>query len=483
MHNVWHPVKTIRLHLGIRERFLSIVFLILAGWFFLGQAHALIISQRGNRPVRDPGWPDGAVTVANLPLRVGWAEGPPYGGGQWTFYYRGDTSALQMVLEQFAAIQSDRLVVVLHEGTGSSPFVDTSYDWSFQVWVPTNWDRLYNNPQILFDAESPGFRQRVAAPRLDVWLVPGGLECERLKMPTNIMIEDARATSNGFKPGSGSAIRATLSDAATGSPISAATIVAEVYQNPQRYRVVTEVTRNNQEAIELANIPPGNYRIKTMAAGYVPRVLGNVRFGSNDFKEFNETMSRPVTATGIVVDETEHPLSGVKIKAVLIMGADGRGYRLPETPETISDNDGRFQLNGLPIGVIQVRASLSGYHHRCLPSDVIKVPNADDSPNPVLRMQATGKVRIQLIDEHGKLSPQRYGAVSVYIQAAVGQIPGSWGGAQNATNGVCVFEDVPPGEYRVSGTQFLRGENHTDAGSQPVTVIARKTVEVKLLEP
>src|SRR5262249_39225963 len=86
-------------------------------------AHALILTGEGNAPVRDPGWPRGALAVANLESRAGWAEGPPFGGGQWTFFYRGDTVALQKALDAFADIVSDRLEVVLHAGGGSSPFL------------------------------------------------------------------------------------------------------------------------------------------------------------------------------------------------------------------------------------------------------------------------------------------------------------------------------------------------------------------------
>ena len=50
---------------------------------------ALILTGTGNQPVHDPGWPVGAVEVANLPSRIGWWEGPPFGGGEWHFEYPG----------------------------------------------------------------------------------------------------------------------------------------------------------------------------------------------------------------------------------------------------------------------------------------------------------------------------------------------------------------------------------------------------------
>ena len=60
-------------------------------------APALIMVGKGNAPVADSGWPAGALDVANLKTRVGWWEGPPFGGGEWTFLYRGDTAALEEI--------------------------------------------------------------------------------------------------------------------------------------------------------------------------------------------------------------------------------------------------------------------------------------------------------------------------------------------------------------------------------------------------
>src|SRR5688500_13088747 len=81
---------------------------ILAGAFLalLVAAPALGLIQvgRGNDPVRDHNWPAGSLDVANLKTRVAWMEGPPFGGGQHTFLYRGDTAALQAALDLFGKI-------------------------------------------------------------------------------------------------------------------------------------------------------------------------------------------------------------------------------------------------------------------------------------------------------------------------------------------------------------------------------------------
>src|SRR5579862_3799896 len=85
-------------------------------------ASALITSESGNRPISDPGWPDGALTLANLQSRVGWWEGPPFGGGEWQFLYRGDAQTFSNALATFAAIRALSLELVLHDGPETNQF-------------------------------------------------------------------------------------------------------------------------------------------------------------------------------------------------------------------------------------------------------------------------------------------------------------------------------------------------------------------------
>src|SRR5437764_1236577 len=86
-------------------------------------AQALILVGRGNDPVQDHNWPAGSLELANLKSRVGWYEGPPFGGGQHCFLYRGDHNALQQAIDLFARIGAPQLEVVVHEGPSSSAFL------------------------------------------------------------------------------------------------------------------------------------------------------------------------------------------------------------------------------------------------------------------------------------------------------------------------------------------------------------------------
>jgi len=73
-------------------------------------ASALISVHEGNDPVQNLGWPDGAEAVANLPERLGFEEGPPFGGGEYLFRYRcRDTAQFNEALQRFGAIRTPRI--------------------------------------------------------------------------------------------------------------------------------------------------------------------------------------------------------------------------------------------------------------------------------------------------------------------------------------------------------------------------------------
>src|SRR5436305_2104798 len=85
-----------------------------------------LISVGSNAPVSDQNWPAGALDLANLKTRVGWWEGPPFGGGEWCFQYRGDTAAFNEAFAAFARIKSPQLLLVIHEGPGDCQFLKDS---------------------------------------------------------------------------------------------------------------------------------------------------------------------------------------------------------------------------------------------------------------------------------------------------------------------------------------------------------------------
>jgi len=93
-----------------------LLILVCAASLNLPTASALISIALGNDPVRDAGWPEGTLAVANLKCRVAWWEGPPYGGGERHFLYRGNTDTFIQALAAFADIRSPVIELAVHNG-------------------------------------------------------------------------------------------------------------------------------------------------------------------------------------------------------------------------------------------------------------------------------------------------------------------------------------------------------------------------------
>jgi hypothetical protein len=411
-------------------------------------------------------------------------EGPPFGGGQWTFFYRGGTDRLQEALKGFSAISSDRLEVILHDGRGTSRIAGSDgFDWSFEVWVPENWKRLFNNPSRFFGTDHPDVGKPLPAPRLDVWLRTDGLDWSKIKVPPIVVVQDQRATSNGFPPGSGSAVRLTATDY-QGTVVPGAKL--QIAVTGDKTTVMKEATANAEGAILATGIEPGTYRLAATAPGFAPRLLEHGQFGANDYRVFTARLAPAGKLVGRVVDRDEQPLSKVTVQPLGLLGPDGLGYPMPEMPEAISDDSGHFQLSGLPVGRLRLRARLADYHYPWSPKDVMEA--RDDtktgSPTCVLKMVPTGSVRVQLVDAQGKpLGFARQGEAYVHIQDADRTGIGSWGGGgQVDTNGVCEFKSVPPGRYRLSRKPFLEEGQASNVNEIILTVKPRQVNEARITQ-
>lgn len=192
-----------------------ILLLICAASLNLPSASALITFGLGNDPVRDAGWPEGALKVANLKCRVGWWVGPPFGGGEWHFLYRGDTETFVQALTAFADMRSPVVELVIHNGleidsilkSMNKQGLDPRVDWTFTVWNPENWNRLYNDPKQVSLASNPNFRKPVAPPRMDVYVGGGLLDWNAVRVPSAIRVRDERVSAASVNPTDGALVR------------------------------------------------------------------------------------------------------------------------------------------------------------------------------------------------------------------------------------------------------------------------------------
>jgi hypothetical protein len=436
---------------------------------------------RGNTPVNDPGWPTGALDVANLKTRVGWYEGPPFGGGEWVFQYRGDVNALNEALKALAAIRAPALQIVLHDGPANSQFLaddkdpkaDTHYDWSFTVWVPASWHRLYNDPRSTFMADQPNFRQPVAPPRIDVFLTPK-LDWKRVAVPDGVQVIDERVGPPA--PGKGALIKGDVFDMASGKPVPSAILKVEANKKDDQRKWETAATATGDKLgrVDLANIPPGHYRLVAAAPGYAPRMIGYREIKDGQAEKLVVQLSAAAKLTGAVTDGEGKPVPNLKVRASNTMGIDGRGYPLPDNPEVTTDDKGQFTLTDLPTGYAQGWVYGENYFHQ----DSLKlydVPTQPYSRTPgplALKVVRTGAVKGQVIAKNGK--PATNGTIHV---EPPGDPIGKWGGSMNLKpDGTFEFEHVPPGPYTVSTEPQFSGTPNPNAVQ--ITITSGKTTEV-----
>ena len=465
---------------------------------FVSPASALILVGRGNAPVRDAGWPEGTLAVANLESRVGWWEGPPFGGGLWSFNYRGDTAAFIQALTNFAAIRAPALDLVIRDGPQENTFLkdekdpktDTRVDWTFTVWVPASWHRLYNNPKIVFDAINPNSRKPVDPPRLDAYIGGGQVDWAKVTVPPNIRLRDERASTAGVDLSGGSVVRAEFYDMDSGKPVSGAHLIIEnvswqagpnAHWDKERF---AEAVSDVAGRVQIEKIPPNTIRVSVTADGYAPRQLDQHTHVRPEFLKFAVELAKVASIRGIVTDAEGTAIKGVKVRTQTEIASngfgynDGRHYEPPDTWSVETDDAGRFELTGLPAGYAQLYATARGYHFSDLHT-IHEVP----ATNVVLRLRRASGILVKIIDKDGRpLSRLDGNPLIVEVVPKEGSKVGSWGGSATVKDdGTYEFENVSPGEYRISSHPNPSSGRRKYAPEQIVTVKPGEPVSVKIV--
>jgi hypothetical protein len=455
-----------------------------------GRVHALITGARGNSPVENHGWPEGCVEVANLSTRLGWWEGPPFGGGEYHFEYRGDVNLFQTALDLLAKVESKERVLIVHDGPIESfwlkdekdPKNDARYDWSFTVWNPKSYDQLYNNPKSTFSARDPSghFRQPLPQPQIDVYIggapAGAGVDWSRVTVPPGVTVKDERASANGYPPDAGSVLRGRVTDLATSQPIGGAKVVVTKYSGKgQEYEDVASATAGDDGKFELLHVPSGSFRIHAMANGYATRLIGYATFRGDTLKEFpSATLAAAKQLSGGVALGDGKPVAGLTVRVDSLISADGKGYIPLDSPQAVTDAKGHFTFDGLPAGSCQLFVHGTGYTQKA----VLKRHNipADDL---VIRMSAAGNVRGKLT-RNGEVPTDQSYIASIIPEG--GERVGAWSGGMDVkADGTFEFTDVPPGRYTVTARPnpgpVLKGK---DPNEKAIVVESGKTIEIEI---
>jgi len=265
---------------------------------------------------------------------VGWWEGPPFGGGQWNFLYRGDTETFTQALANFAAIRAPALDLVLHDGPHENIFLknpnaDTRVDWTFTIWVPANWHRLYNNPTSVFGADDPNFHKPVDPPRLNVYLGDGGgVDWAEVSVPANVRVHDQRASASGVDLSGGTVISAEFFDMDSAKPISDVQLVVERMSwqtnlNPHwDHKLVAKGVSDASGGIQMKNVPPGFRLIRVTADGYAPRWIDQSQHDHPEFLKYSVELAKAASLRGIVTGTDGRPIKGATVRATTLLGSD-----------------------------------------------------------------------------------------------------------------------------------------------------------------
>jgi hypothetical protein len=459
--------------------FRPLAILIACGMLLSGtsSAWALITGSIGNDPIPDSNWPEGTLAIANLKNRLGWWEGPPFGGGEYHFLYRCDAKALNETLVLLSKIDAPVVEVEVHSGPQDSFWLnnradlnqkgadkgklDSRIDWEFVVWTPGSYHRLFNHPSAIISADQPNFRQPIPAPKLAVYVGGGLIDWKNVQVPKNVKIVD-HVTDR--KPGVVTAsLKGKVYNIVTSKPVNEATISLTKHDKQGKAESVQSVQTDKSGVFEIKDIPAAVrtvwYSLSVESEGLAARNLGYRTFEPGSTQNLTTYLSPLEKVQGRVVDDQDQPVVGAEVSAMTILGIDGKGYTMKDRPAVKTDAEGRFTIE-LPAGSVYMSCR-SG---QLLQKNFLKlheVPTRD----MLLEMEGTTTVTIRLINDQNQPISDKV----VSLEPKRDPI-GKWGGMSNTdAEGKVVFEGVPPGEYviRPDGPNAKHTKAVTIRGGKP----------------
>ena len=416
-------------------------------------AHALITGGEGNEPIENPRWPAGAAAVFNLPARIAYWVGPPFGGGQWHGEFRGATPLLNATLADFAKVDVKDKRLVIHDGVGHSFWLNPNreatktqssrIDWVVVVWEDDAWQRVSQFAVGL----RPGDVDPEGGPVASIDVFAGGsVNWADVEVPEGLEVIDERLEAHGFALTDGVVLEGDVVDLADRKPIPSRIELQRI--EPQssggyRYTSEREIDADASGHWLLKSVPEGRYRLVASADGYAPRVVGHIQTDAQPgWQHLACGLSRTATIEGTVTDEASKPLSGVQVRLSDVADVDGARYELLNDEPVATDDSGRFQIQQAPIGTARIRIHKVGY---C----TLGLRQPDELPGTVaLTMTRSAQITVTVNFAPGA-RPDEY---LVEIEPEGGTKIGSWGGSGqiDAENRI-VYRDVPPGRYRLTG--------------------------------
>ncbi|MEN9301952.1 MAG: hypothetical protein RL264_381 [Bacteroidota bacterium] len=202
-----------------------------------------------------------------------------------------------------------------------------------------------------------------------------------------------------------------------------------------------------------------------------------------DFSAFSQVPTQRVRGK-IVDSETQFPLTGVKIQIELNENNDGNLYR------AISNADGEFEINKVPVGKHQLVASYTLYETKTI---TIQVSSGRETVVNVPMVEAVltqeevtvvGRKKGEVLNEMAILSAQQFSVEETNRYPGSRMDPARMasnfagvGGADDSRNDIVVRGNSPLGViYRVEGIDIPNPNHFAIAGSSggPVSILNNK---------
>lgn len=460
-----------------------------------------LIEVGGNEPMQNHGWPAGSVELANLPTRISWWAGPPFGtGSMYEFQYNCESTAqFNEALTAFAVIKANRLELVVHNG----PKIDwlnreeqKRIDWTFTIWNHQNWDHLNNTSRAFYrlpdsDIQKPVPRTKKPVPAPMVEIYVGGsspIVWEQVKVPKKITVIDKRPGSIASEFAGNGLIRGRVFDHQTKQPLAGAAIVLlkqveseeeseagrrGVSRGSYEWKKTTEATTNSDGNCQIDRISLGLYKVRVFADGYSPVELEIYDNRIPEYYNFEAGLVRAFCIKGKVIDAEGNPVEGVAVSAGDFISPDGSDYPLLEESPVVTNTQGQFEISGLPEGFASIRCRTGQWHQTNSIFEMYSVP----SDNLKIILEGTATVRGKVVTEKGN---KPAGQIVLEIEPPGEEQVGKWGySGYLSENGSFDISGIPPGEYIISARPNPSSSDY-QPHTQKIIVQSGKTYEITI---
>lgn len=444
-------------------------------------AHAVIFGGTDNRAVDTSGWQVGSGAVFNVPGRIAYWEGPPFGGGQHRSECRGDTKAFTDVLAAFAKIKASEKLLVVHDGVGQSFWLNMNrqpeleekarIDWVFTAWKLANWEQARKFPADLRPPDvDPNAKE--PTPQIDVY-VGGLIDWDLVDVPDGIRVDDQRMAVHGFSTDDGRVFEGTLTDGKTSLPIPGR---IELRQQKSKdgavelaWTAVASAATDDEGHWSITNAPTGRVMLVAIAPGYADRVLGYERVGTQpSWSRHDGSLVEASSLSGRVTDAKGAPIEAATVYLTATTNDDGDKYTTGLKSRHTVNADGRFEIQGVPKGWATVWAGKAGFISRDGRTETI-VPAEGIELVLTVAGEIDVEIDFQSYEDRGEKRPKGY--IVQVAEAADAETKSSWGGSGNIDESAKrVFKNVPPGRYVLSGRPNPGSSAET---TPPVTIDVR----------